>query len=101
MDCVTIKDKTFELSITPDEIQSRIESMAEEMNGDLNGKKPLFISVLNGSFMFASDLFRRFEGDAEISFIRVSSYSGTQSTGSIKSLMGFSENLEGRTVVLI
>src|SRR5687768_10386540 len=101
MYCVTIKDKTFELSITADEIQRRIGQLAEEINKDHGGKKPLFIAVLNGSFMFAADLFRRFNGDAEISFVRVSSYSGTQSTGVVKNLMGFGDNLAGRDIILV
>ena len=101
MNSVTIKDKTFEILIAADVIQKRIAELAFQISNDLQGKCPLFICVLNGSFIFAADLFKQITSDAEISFIRVSSYSGTQSTGMVRSLIGINESIEGRTVVLV
>ena len=101
MNKVTIKDKSFIVSISAREIDERIAQLAERMNEELRGKAPVFVCVLKGAFIFASDLFRRFNGEAEITFIRVSSYEGTSSTGNIKGVLGINENLEGRTVVIV
>jgi hypoxanthine phosphoribosyltransferase len=101
MNCVTIRDKTFEISITAETIQSRIKDLAAQISEELKDQKPLFICVLNGSFIFAADLFKQISGEAEIGFIRVSSYEGTQSTGVVKSVVGITDPLEGRTVVIV
>lgn len=99
---VKLWDKEFEISIPFVEIQAAIKQMAVKMKPDLEGKEPLFICILNGSFMFASDLMKELElTDAEISFLKVASYSGTNSTGEIKELIGLNENLSGRTVVIL
>lgn len=101
MESVTIKDKRFVVSIPASTISQRIKELAAKMNEDLKGTRPYFVSVLNGSFIFAADLFREINMEAEITFIRVSSYSGTQSTGTVKSVVGISDSLEGRTVVIV
>ena len=75
--------------------------MAAQISRDLEGKNPLFLAVLNGSFVFAADLFRRITIPAEISFIKFASYEGTTSTGVVKEVIGLSENLAGRTVVIV
>ena len=98
---VTIRDKTFEISISSDIIQKRISELALKISVELKGKCPLFICVLNGSFIFAADLFKRVTIEAEVTFIRVSSYEGTQSTGVVKNLVGINESLKGRTVILV
>jgi len=99
---VTILDKEFELFIPYEKIRSIIEEMAEQMNKDLKDKNPLFICILNGSFMFAAEIFKRISLlDAEISFIKLASYSGTNTTGSVKELIGLNEDLTGRTVVVL
>lgn len=99
---VTINDKDFELFIPYEKIRSVVEDMAEKMNKDFNGKNPLFICILNGSFMFAAEIFKRISLlDAEISFIKLASYSGTSTTGSVKELIGLNESLEGRTVIVL
>jgi hypoxanthine phosphoribosyltransferase len=98
---ITIRDKTFEICLSTGEIQSRITELANQISTDLNGKRPLFICVLNGAFIFAADLFKRISIEAEVSFVRVSSYAGTQSTGEIKNVMGVSDDLSGRTVVIV
>ena len=75
--------------------------MASQMNEDLAGKNPLFLCVLNGAFVFAADLFREITVDAEISFIRMKSYEGMQSTGQVKELYGLQQDITGRTVVVV
>lgn len=99
---VKIHDKEFEIFISYEKIRSVIENMAEQMNADFKDKNPLFLCILNGSFMFAAEIFKRIELlDAEISFVKLASYAGTSSTGEIKELIGLNENLEGRTVVVL
>ncbi len=101
MKTVTVRDKTFELSISSETIQKKIEELAGKISVDLKGKCPLFICVLNGSFIFTADLFKRISIEAEITFIRVSSYQGMQSSGVVKSIVGISDSLAGRTIVIV
>lgn len=101
MNIVTVKDKQFSLSIEAAKIQESIRSVAEKMNKELAGKKPLFVVVLNGSFMFASDLFKMLTIPCEITFVKLSSYQGTQSTEVVKTVLGLNENIEGRTIVIV
>jgi hypoxanthine phosphoribosyltransferase len=76
--------------------------MAEKMNADFEGKNPLFVCILNGSFMFAAELFKRIDLiQAEITFVKLASYLGDKSTGEVKQLIGLNENIEGRTVVIL
>ncbi len=99
---VKIHDKEFAISIPYEKIKSVVEEMAEKMNRDLEGKRPLFLCILNGSFMFAAEIFKRIDLlDAEISFVKLASYSGTSTTGEVKQLIGFNEDLTGRTVVVL
>lgn len=101
MKSIRIKDKNFDIYIPSGDIQQRIDEVAERINKDLEGTKPLFLAVLNGSFLFAADLMKRLTIDCEISFVKVSSYSGTSSTGAVKQLIGLSESLKDRTVVVL
>lgn len=101
MENIKIKDKEFSLFISEETILSQIDRVAEEINRDLAGKNPLFICVLNGAFMFASDLMKRVSIPSEISFVKLSSYEGTSSTGNLKEIMGLQENIEGREVVVV
>lgn len=99
---IKVLDKEFELFIPYEKIRSVVDKMGEEMNRDLAGKKPLFLCVLNGAFMFAADIFKRVSLlDAEISFVKLASYEGTSSTGKVKELIGLNEDLQGRTVVVL
>ena len=99
---VTIIDRDFELFIPYEKIRSVVEEMAEKMNTDFNGKNPLFICILNGSFMFATEIFKRIDLlDAEISFIKMASYSGISNTGNVKQLIGLNEDLTGRVIVVL
>lgn len=101
MDTVKILDRTFRIYLREEEIQSRIREVAAQISHDLKGKNPLFIGVLNGAFIFAADLFREISTPAEISFIKVASYEGTSSCGTVSNLIGLNESLEGRTVVIV
>lgn len=99
---IRLWDKEFELSHSYEEISQAIRKIADCMREDLNGKRPLFICILNGAFMFASDLLKELEmEDAEISFLKISSYQGTNSTGVTRELIGLDEDLTGRTVVIL
>lgn len=93
---------TFEPYIFHNTIEARIKELGKEITRDCAGRSPLFICVLKGAFPFASDLFRACEGiDAEISFIRLKSYDGTGSTGTIQEMMGLKEDIKGRTVIIV
>ena len=101
MDTIKVKDKVFEISITAKEIQLAIMKMALKIDNDLNGKNPLFLIVLNGAFVFAADLLRNMKMDCEVSFVKLSSYVGTQSTNTVRELIGLDKALTGRTVVIV
>ena len=85
---------TFEPYIEREKIQARIKELAKVITEEYEGKRPLFVCVLNGAFPFASELFLNVDTDAEITFIRLKSYEGTASTGVVKEMMGLSENIE-------
>ncbi|MBQ4368037.1 MAG: hypoxanthine phosphoribosyltransferase [Muribaculaceae bacterium] len=102
MDEVTYKGLTFETYISREEIAKQVQRMALEIQRDCKDENPLFLCVLNGAFIFAADLFRACNlPDAEITFIRFKSYEGTSSTGEVKKIMGLSESIEGRTVIIV
>lgn len=99
---VKLWDKEFEISLPYADIQLAIKQMADKMRNDLQGKNTLFICILNGAFMFASELLKELElTDAEISFLKLASYAGTCSTGEVKELIGLNEDIKGRTVVIL
>ena len=99
---VKILDKEFKLFIPYEKIRSEVEKMAELMNQELNGKNPLFVCILNGSFMFAAEIFKRINLlDSEITFVKLASYTGDKTTGNVKQLIGLNERIEGRTVVVL
>ena len=101
MSRVTILDKTFETSIPEAEILERVKRVAEQINKDMAGKNPLFLAVLNGSFIFAADLMRFINIPSEISFVKLASYEGTTSTGEIKEVIGLNEDISGRDVIIV
>jgi hypoxanthine phosphoribosyltransferase len=98
---ITIKDKTFRPYISEQQITSAVKEMAGAINRDLADEVPVFLVVLNGSFMFASDLLKEINIPCEISFIKVASYHGTSSAGSVTELIGLTEDLSGRAVVIV
>ena len=101
MSRVTIKDKTFETSIPEAEILERVKLVADRINKDFEGKTPLFLAVLNGSFMYASDLMKHITIPCEISFVKLASYQGVTSTGTIKEIIGLNEDIRGREVIIV
>ena len=101
MGIVKIKDKTFRTSIPEAEIKARVKTVAQQISKDMEGKNPLFLGVLNGSFIFAADLMREMTIPCEISFVKLASYQGTTSTGKIKEVIGINEDLTGRTIVIV
>ena len=101
MSIVKIKDKTFKTFIPESEIQQRVKAVADKINKDMDGKNPLLLAVLNGSFIFAADLIRYITIPCEISFVKLASYEGTVSTGKIKEVIGVNEDLHNRHVVIV
>lgn len=101
MSTIQIKDKLFAVSIRKEDIQKEVIRVANEINRDLVGKNPLFLSVLNGSFMFTADLMKHITIPCEISFVKLASYQGISSTGTIKEVIGINEDIAGRTVVIV
>ena len=98
---VQVKDKKFALYISEEKIKARVQEVANQIDEDLRKKNPLFLVILNGSFVFAADLLRDINFPCEISFVKMSSYEGTSTTGEVKQLIGLNENVTGRTVVIV
>ncbi|MCD6012369.1 MAG: hpt [Flavipsychrobacter sp.] len=101
MSGIRIHDKIFTPLIPAGKIAERVAALAGQINTDYKGTKPLFIGILNGSFIFAADLFRQLNIDAEISFIKLASYKGTSSSGNVITSIGLEENLNGRHIVIV
>jgi len=98
---IQVLDKSFEIFITSDEIQREVRSLAEKINHDFKNEDVVFIAVLNGSFMFAADLMKSVTLSSEISFVKMSSYYGTESLGRVDELIGLSNDVKGKTVVIV
>jgi hypoxanthine phosphoribosyltransferase len=98
---IKVHDKTFETYLSEDTIQARIKELAENINKDYAGKKPLFVAILNGSFMFASDLFKYLSIEAEICFIKLASYKGMKSSGKVVTTIGLDDDLFGKDVIIV
>jgi hypoxanthine phosphoribosyltransferase len=98
---IRILDKTFKEYLTEEAIQNRIEELANQINNELAGKEVVFVGILNGAFLFAADLFRRINFPARISFVKLASYQGTSSSGTIKELIGWNEDINNKTIVVI
>jgi hypoxanthine phosphoribosyltransferase len=96
-----VHDKLFDPFLTAEEIRTRVGFIADQLNNDYAGRKPLFIAILNGSFIFASDLFKRLHIEAEICFIKLASYKGSRSTGHVVTAIGLDHEVYGRDVVII
>ena len=101
MELIKLHDKTFEPYISAEQLNEIAARMAAEVYQDLSESRPLFVVVLNGSFMFAADFVRHYKGECEINFVRLSSYQGTESTGKVHQLMGLPTSVEGRDVVIL
>ena len=101
MSIVKIKDKTFKTSISEQEIKEQIKRVAAQISSDMEGKNPLLLGVLNGSFIFAADLMRAITIPCEISFVKLASYQGTISTGKVHEVLGINEDLTNRHVIIV
>jgi len=98
---IKVHDKHFEPFIPENEILKEVSRIAEEMNRDLANKDPIFLGILNGAFMFASDLYKQLTFPCQITFLKLASYSGTHSTGTVKQLIGINRDLKDRVVVVL
>ena len=101
MDSILVKDRYFKPFIPAAEIAQRVAEVAAEISADFEGRNPLLLAVLNGSFVFAADLARQLTIPFTISFIRLSSYEGMESTGELKEVIGLSENIGGRPLIIV
>src|SRR5215208_2842221 len=101
MSSIRLHDKTFDIYLSEQEIQEKVKDIAAGLNKDYKDKRPLFIAILNGSFMFAADLFKYLTIDAEICFIKLASYKGMKSSGNVVTAIGLDQELFGREVVIL
>lgn len=101
MDRVTLLDKTFEVSITEDKVLASVAKVADQINKDYEGREVLFLCILNGAFMFASDLLKNIELKCCVSFLKIGSYEGTTSTGVVKQLIGLNENVKDKHLIVV
>ena len=98
---IQVLDKTFAVSISAEELEKEVKRVASEINRDYAGNQPVFLSVLNGSFIFAADLMREVELPCEISFVKLASYQGTNTTGNIREVIGLNIDITGRPVIIV
>jgi hypoxanthine phosphoribosyltransferase len=101
METITVKDLSFKPFISEEELQVAIKKVAQKINEDYKGKTPIFLGVLNGSFMFMGDLMKSINLDCYTSFVKMASYEGTESTGVINELIGLNEDIEGKDIILV
>jgi hypoxanthine phosphoribosyltransferase len=98
---VQVKDKKFKPFISEETIQKEVARIADQMNRELAQRDPIFLGILNGAFMFASDLYKQLKFPCQISFLKLASYSGTKSSGTVKQLIGINLDLKNRCVVVL
>jgi hypoxanthine phosphoribosyltransferase len=101
MPVIKIHDKEFEIYLSEEQIQKRVKEIAEDINKAYAGKQPLFIAILNGSFMFAADLFKHILIESEICFIKLASYRGMKSSGKVVTTIGLEEDVYGKDVIIV
>ncbi len=98
---VRLHEHEFEQFISENEVNAAVARVAEELNAQYAGQRPLFVGVLNGAFVFATELLKRLSIECEITFVKVASYHGTSSSGKVTDLIGFNERIEGRHIVIL
>ena len=101
MDIITVKDKSFKPYISEEELQASVKKVALKINDDYKGSTPIFLGVLNGSFMFFGDLLKSIDIECTVSFVKLASYEGTDSTGEVNELIGLNESIEGKDIILV
>jgi hypoxanthine phosphoribosyltransferase len=101
MSKINLCGKEFELFLTDDKIQAEVQNIADRINAELNSEDVVFLGILNGAFMFASDLVRKINFDVQVTFVKLASYSGQASTGIVNRLIGVNEDLKDKTVVIV
>jgi hypoxanthine phosphoribosyltransferase len=101
MPVIKVHDKSFETYLSEETILQRVKEMAFAISKDYAGKRPLFIAILNGSFMFASDLFKQLTIEAELCFIKLASYKGMKSSGNVVTSIGLEDDLFGKEVIIV
>ena len=101
METITILDKQFVPYLSAEDIQEKVATLAKQFNEEYANKKPLFLSILNGSFLFTADLFKKLTIDAEVCFVKLASYKGVSSTGNVITAIGLDTNLKDRHVIIL
>lgn len=101
MDVIQVKDKTFRISIPEAQIQERVKAIAARINKDFEGQQPVFLAILNGSFIFAADLMREINLPSEISFVKLASYQGVSTSGTIREFIGLNIDISNRPVIIV
>ena len=100
-DKITLNDKVFRVMIPAEQIDAAVDRVAASLNERYAGRTPIFLGVLSGSFLFLSDLVRKTTFDSQISFVKISSYQGTESTGEVKQQLGVDFDIEGRDIIIV
>ena len=101
MNRIKLQDKYFKVMIPAEEIDAAVERVAQQLNVRYEGHTPVFLGVLSGSFLFLSDLVRKTTFDSQLAFVKISSYEGTESTGSVKQQLGIDFDIEGRDIIIV
>lgn len=101
MSTIRVHDKEFAPSIPAEDIMAQVRRVAGEINKDYEGQQPLFLVVLNGAFVFAADLMREISVPAEVSFVKLASYEGTSSTGTVREVIGLNTDITGRPIIIV
>jgi len=101
METIKIKDKEFSLSISAEKIHRAVRDIATKINVEYEGKDPVFLVILNGAFMFASDLFKELTIQCEVSFVKLASYAGIKSTEVVKTIIGLNEDIRGKSIIVV
>ncbi len=101
MNSIKVLDKEFVPYLSENEIQEKITALAEQLNKDYAGKRPIFLSILNGSFLFTADLFKQITIEAEVCFIKLASYKGMSSSGNVITAIGLEANVSGRDIIIL
>jgi hypoxanthine phosphoribosyltransferase len=101
MESVQLADKSFQSFISASQINKKIKLLSAQINKDYAGKKPIFVAILNGSFMFCSDLLKQIELECKVSFLKLSSYDGMSTTGNVRQLIGLNEDIKGQDLIVL